>query len=216
MPQINVFENYYQEYDDWFVNNNDIFTSELNTIKCLLPMTGKGIEIGVGTGQFASKLGITIGVEPSTKMSEIAKKRNIEVIIAKAESLPIENEIYDYATMITTICFVKDVEKALNEANRILKSNGVFIIAFIDKDSDLGKIYQIKKASNKFYKNATFYSTTEIIKQLKKANFKIDRINQCLFIKNGDIDATEIKDSYGTGGFVVIKSIKTKEGEYIL
>lgn len=207
MPKINVFEKYYQEYDDWFINNNDIFICELKALKYLIPNVGKGIEIGVGIGQFASKLGISIGVEPSAKMAEIAKKRNIEVIKAKAESLPIESETYDFVTMITTICFVKDIEKALSEANRILKSNGVFILAFIDKESDLGKIYQIKKANDKFYKDATFYSTGEIINHLKKANFKIDKINHCLFMKNGIIDKTEIKDNYGTGGFVIIKSL---------
>ncbi len=216
MTQINVFDRYCKEYDEWFIENNDIFISELKILKSLIPKTGNGIEIGVGTGRFASELGISIGIDPSVKMAETAKTRNIKVVQAKAENMPIEDESYDFATMITTICFVNNVKKTLSEVNRILKRNGVFLVAFIDRESDLGKIYQKKKADNKFYRNATFYSTKEIINYLKYSDFNIDKIKQSLFIKDGIIETKEIKDNYGTGGFVVIKAVKSKRGKHCL
>ena len=43
------------------------FQSEVSAIQQLLPSIGTGIEIGVGTGLFASALGIKEGVEPSKK-----------------------------------------------------------------------------------------------------------------------------------------------------
>jgi len=40
--------------------------------------------------------------------------------------------------MVTVICFLNDVGKALSEAYRVLKSGGCIVIAFIDKNSPIG------------------------------------------------------------------------------
>ena len=48
-------------YDEWFKVNDKLFSLELAAIRELLPANGKGIEIGVGTGLFAAKLGIEEG-----------------------------------------------------------------------------------------------------------------------------------------------------------
>lgn len=212
MAPENIFDNNSYEYDQWFTVNKDIFTAELNLIKSLIPNIGKGIEIGVGTGRFASELKIPFGIEPSIKMAEIAKSRNIELIQANAENLPIKDKSFDFVLMITTICFVNDVNESLFEINRILRGNGFFILAFIDKESELGKIYQIKKSDNKFYRDANFYSTNDIIDHLSFADFELVETRQCLFIEDGKINTSKIEDYYGTGGFVAIKSIKSKQG----
>ena len=63
MPdKIIAFEENVAEYDAWFENNRETFSAELEAIKGFVPSVGKGVEIGVGTGRFASSLGITIGV----------------------------------------------------------------------------------------------------------------------------------------------------------
>jgi len=46
------------------------------------------VSIGVGSGLFASKLGIKYGVEPAKGMADLARKRGIEVKIGSAEDLP--------------------------------------------------------------------------------------------------------------------------------
>lgn len=206
MAPENIFDKNSYAYDQWFTVNKDIFTAELNLIKSLIPNIGKGIEIGVGTGRFASELKIPFGIEPSIKMAEIAKSRNIELIQANAENLPIKDKSFDFVLMITTICFVNDVNESLFEINRILRGNGFFILAFIDKESELGKIYQIKKSDNKFYRDANFYSTNDIIDHLSFADFELVEKRHCLFIEDGKINTSKIEDYYGTGGFVAIKS----------
>jgi ubiquinone/menaquinone biosynthesis C-methylase UbiE len=47
--------------------------------------------------------------------------------------------------MVTTICFLDNIEKAFNEIYRVLKSNGSVIIGFIDAESPLGKFYEEHK-----------------------------------------------------------------------
>jgi len=77
-------------------------------------------------------LGIKLGIEASSQMRKIANKRGVEVIDGVAEELPFIDEQFDFALMVTTICFLDDIETAFKEAYRILKPDGKFIIGFID------------------------------------------------------------------------------------
>ncbi len=209
MPKINVFEKYFKEYEDWFEKNRYIYLSELEAIKHFIPKSGEGIEIGVGTGRFTSPLGIKIGVEPSDAMRKIAEKRGIKVYKAVAENLPFNDKSFDFALLVTTICFVDDIVKTFQEAHRILKNNGIIIVGFVDKNSPIGKIYQAKKDKSKFYKPATFYSTEEVINLLKEARFKNLEIIQTIFGDPSKIqELQKYKEGYGEGSFVVIKAQK--------
>ena len=128
-----------------------------------MPKKRKGIEIGVGTGRFAAPLEIKLGLEPSTKMRKIAEKRGIRVIEGVAENLPFPNAQFDFALMVTTICFLDDIESSFQEVHRILRPKGRFIIGLIDRDSLLGRLYEKNKKNNEFYRFATFYSVDEVL-----------------------------------------------------
>jgi len=53
--------------------------------------------------------------------------------------------------MVTTICFVDDVLQSFQEVHRILKTNGAFIIGFVDKESPVGNFYLNDKDRRLFY-----------------------------------------------------------------
>ncbi|RLG18640.1 SAM-dependent methyltransferase [Candidatus Micrarchaeota archaeon] len=209
MARIEPFEKYPSRYEDWFNRNKFVYETELQAIRKLLPKNGKGIEIGVGSGRFAAPLGVKLGVEPSRKMREFAQKRGIEVVDGVAEKLPFEGNIFDFVLMVTTICFVDDIDASFREAYRVLLPGGSLIIGFIDKNSNLGKIYQEHKAKSVFYKIATFYSITEVVSYLKKAGFKDFEFVQTIFHNLTEIKSIEpVKKGYGEGSFVVVKAIK--------
>jgi len=209
MEKVEPFERYTEEYEDWFEKNKFAYLSELQAIKSQLPKTGYGLEIGVGSGRFAAPLGIRLGVEPSSRMREIAQKRGIEVVNGVAENLPFDDAQFDFALMVTTICFLDDVGSALREVHRVLKPDGCLIIGFIDKDSTIGKLYQRHKEDSVFYRVATFYSVEEVISHLKKAGFKNFSFTQTIFSSLAEIkDIEPVTDGYGKGSFVVIKAKK--------
>ena len=89
---IRIFERHAQEYDAWFEVNSYAYESEVLALQSLLPQSGTGLEVGVGTGRFAVTLAITVGVEPAHAMASIARKRGIDVYEARAEELPFDNE----------------------------------------------------------------------------------------------------------------------------
>ncbi|NMC59850.1 MAG: class I SAM-dependent methyltransferase [Candidatus Methanofastidiosa archaeon] len=193
-------------YEEWFSKNNNIVKSEIEALKQLLPKSGKGIEIGVGTGIFASALGIETGVEPSEKMRNKAIERGINTINAYAENLPIPDNTYDFVLMVTIDCFFTDILQSFKEAYRVLTKEGFLIVAFIDKNTSLGQIYEEKKASNIFYKNARFHSADEMEEILKIAHFEIVDRRQTIFNLENIIQ--EIKPNVGEGVFAVIKAMK--------
>ena len=210
MAKIESFEKYSKEYDEWFTKNHNIYLAEFNAIKSLIPSGKFGVEIGVGSGRFALPLGIKIGVEPSKKMAEISRKKGIQVYEAVAEQLPFNDKKFDFVLMVTTICFVDDLAKSFQEANRILKNDGFIVVGFVDKESELGKQYQLKRDTSKFYRNATFYSVKETIALLREANFTDVVIKQTVFPGQTDKIGL-IEDGYGVGSFVIIKAIKASD-----
>ena len=128
MARTRAFDEDARAYDDWFESHKSLYASELEAIRSLMPGTGRGIEIGVGTGRFAEPLGIKVGIEPSPAMRAIAMERGIDAINGVAEKLPVESETFDYALFVTTLCFLESLHQAFSEVFRILKPNGIVVI----------------------------------------------------------------------------------------
>ncbi|MBW1851510.1 MAG: class I SAM-dependent methyltransferase, partial [Deltaproteobacteria bacterium] len=161
MPKIAPFEKHVEQYEEWFAKNRWVYEAELRAVKEMIPTKGRGIEIGVGTGRFAEPLGIKMGVEPSKRMREIAQNRGIQVLDGVAEELPFDDSQFDFVLMVTTVCFVDDISKALMEAHRVLSHGGFLIIGFVDRSSMVGQTYLSHQSENVFYKDATFFSVGE-------------------------------------------------------
>jgi len=200
---MNVFNNYYKQYDEWYDKNIFTYLSELEAIKKVLPEKGKGLEIGVGTGRFASALGIKYGIDPSKKMLEIAEQRGIKTKLGCGEKLPYKNSSFDYVVIIITLCFVQNPEQVMREAKRVLKNKGKIIIGIVDKNSFLGKIYRSKKSM--FYAYAKFYTVNKINDMLKKEGFGNFLYYQTIYNDPKEIFSLEkSKKGFGEGGFVIV------------
>lgn len=209
MQRIDPFNKNPIKYDQWFIKNKFAYESELLAIKSQIPKKKFGIEIGAGSGRFTELLGIKLGVEPSIKMQMISKKRKIDIVDSIAENLPFRGEFFDLVLMVTTICFIDDIESSFKEIFRILKKVGNFIIGFIDRNSPIGKLYQQNKKSSVFYNVANFYSVKEVENFLLDANFNDFNFIQTLFHPLNEIKQIEpFENGYGKGSFVVIKSKK--------
>ena len=209
MTKATPFDEHATEYDSWFDENRAIYHAELAAVRDMLPIGGQGVEIGVGTGRFAAPLGIAIGVEPSHGMAELARKRGVEVLEGVAEALPLASGAFDFALMVTVVCFLDDISLAFREAHRIIKPQGSLIVGFIDRESELGQRYHRKKKQSSFYREATFYSVAELEAHLTRAGFAGFTCRQTLFPGQG-VDR-KLEEGHGRGGFVVVRAIKIEE-----
>ncbi|WP_128226393.1 class I SAM-dependent methyltransferase [Halobacteriaceae archaeon SHR40] len=209
MPKTAPFEKHTERYDEWFEEHDAAYQSELAALRRLVPSEGTGLEIGVGTGRFGAPLGIEFGIDPSSQMVEIARERGTEVVKGVAEHLPFTHDRFDTALIVTTICFVDDIQQTISEAARILDADGALVIGYIDEDSPVGQIYVEKKEENPFYREATFVSTDELLDELEAAGFTDFEFVQTIFQWPGEIDEPEsVETGYGDGSFVGIRATR--------
>jgi len=201
---IEVFEENWKQYDEWFEKNRKIYLSEIKALEKIV-LEGFGLEIGVGTGRFAQQLRIEIGLDPSINMLKVARKRGIKVVRGVGEFLPFNNESFDTVAIIVTLCFVENPLEVLKEAKRVLKKKGVLIVGIIEKNSKWGIFYESKKRKSKFYKVANFYSAREIIQLASKAGLKFREAYQTLFQGPKEFEKIEEpKEGFDEGGFIVL------------
>jgi ubiquinone/menaquinone biosynthesis C-methylase UbiE len=204
---LDAFEYYWQEYDQWYEKHIPVYLSELEALKRALLPQGNGIEIGVGTGRFASALGVKVGADLSLPMLNQAKQRGIQALCADAHHLPFKDETFDFALIVLTLCFLHDPQQAIAETRRVLRSNGTIILGMIDKDSFLGRLYQLRKS--KFYEAARFFSVRQMTRLLKTQAFHTFSYHQTIFKHPNEVKAIEpTKPGHGEGGFVVISAAK--------
>jgi len=211
MEIVSAFERNAEEYDRWYHEEPGslIFESEVKAID-VLGCEGYGVEVGVGTGFFSSRLGIPLGLDPALQMINMAKKRGIDVIRAVGEFLPIKSNCLDYILFVFTICFLRDLRVSLKEAYRVLKPRGSIVVGFISRDSEWGELYSKKKSEgHRFYKDANFYSVKEIEEALECVRFKSTKRVATLSQEPEAVTTIEEPSSnVDQRGFVCIKAIK--------
>jgi len=195
---IQVFENFHNRYDKSFTRHQWVYRSEIEAVSKLIPHGGIGLEVGVGTGKFATPFAVAAGLDPSRAMASIAKKKGIEVVRGVGENLPFAAETFDFVVLVTTICFVEDAYMTLREARRVLKDHGFVIVGLVDKDSTLGRFYESRKEASVFYRAATFYSVNQVRDWLTGLSFADSCAYQTIFQPLDRIERMEpIWNGYG-------------------
>ena len=130
-----MFDGYANAYDQWFMKNENVFASELKLLRRTLePLEKKTIlSIDCGSGLFESALkreyGIHVqyGVEPSTDMAKIARKRGMTVFIGDAETSELAENSYDVIYLNGCSSYIKNLSAAYQNCHRALKKGGHLI-----------------------------------------------------------------------------------------
>jgi ubiquinone/menaquinone biosynthesis C-methylase UbiE len=165
-----------QVYDRWFEMKKRLLVDSLEKeliLKIADLKRGESIlEVGCGTGhylQFFSKTRMkTMGVDLSLPMLRSAQKKMREkngLCLGKAEELPFKTESFDAVSLITTLEFVEDPQKALREAIRV--SRDKILLGVLNKYSLTAIGRRIKGIFRQtIYNEANFYSIWELKKLL--------------------------------------------------
>ena len=129
-----------KSYEQWFnrPQNKAVFELETQLMKDLLqPMRGESVlDIGCGSGACLSaflEMGLKVtGLDPSTYMLDMALENmgnRVDLYRGFAEDLPFDDNSFNYSCLFTTLEFVDDPFRALQEAFRVTKDR-VFIGVF--------------------------------------------------------------------------------------
>jgi len=207
---VNYYEKNWQEFDAWYDTHQSLYQTEIKALEKVMP-SGLGLEIGVGTGRFASALSVRYGLDPSFNMLKLAKQRNINVIQGFGENLPFKNESFHFVLIVFTIELVDDPPRFLKEAVRTLKKDGTLILGIMDRNSLWGEFYEQKAAQGESYTGFSFLTPEEILEIFKNIDVEFEEAFQTLFQAPPDIkDIEQPKRGFGKGGFVVLTAVKNK------
>ena len=191
----------------------------LQEIVSLLPKPW--LEVGVGSGRFAQALGIEFGIDPSSKLLDIAKTRGIKVVPGKGEDAPFDSNFFGAIFIITVLCFVDSPVRLLREAHRMLGEGGRIVIGEVLLESPWGQYYQAKRKSGHPFYHRDFYSYTEITGFLKQAGFSVEKVSSTLFQEPCEVKCMEYPRAGFSpdAGFTVIiagKSLHSSKGSGVI
>lgn len=189
------FDSLASDYDAWFDKEGKlIFAIEVEAFRKVLPLLPKPwLEVGVGSGRFAQALGIEVGIDPSIKLLEIARKRGVVTCLCRGEQMPFHEKSFGTVFLVVTLCFLNSPLAVLQEVHHILKPKGKIVLGLVLRDSPWGQLYLAKKAEgHRFYKHATFYSYQEVIELLEHTGFVTKKVVSTLFQKPNKVKEIEL------------------------
>ena len=205
-PSICVFEKYWEDYDAWYAANREIAESEVMVVERSLRGAPRPIaEIGVGTGFFAYRLGMELGVDPAYNMLRVARSRGIEVVQGVGEHPPFRASSLGAAVIIVTLCFAPDPWGLVKEAVDTVRRGGRIISCIVPRDSPWGRRYlELARRGDPFYSVARFYTVGEVEEMYRQAGVKPRGCWSTL--SYGPDDEPRLEKPWNTcrGGFVCI------------
>jgi ubiquinone/menaquinone biosynthesis C-methylase UbiE len=96
--------------------------------------TGRVLEIGIGSGLnlpfYGDKVAEIIGLEPSPRLLDMAKAAArksqipLRLVEGTAEDIPLEDHSVDSVVTTWTMCSIPEIQGALQEMRRVLRSGG--------------------------------------------------------------------------------------------
>jgi ubiquinone/menaquinone biosynthesis C-methylase UbiE len=182
-------------YDDWYESDEGsaIFREELACLRTACPRyLGRWLEVGVGTGRFASELGIAEGIDPSPKMLEYAARRSVRTYTGSAEHLPFPDGSFDGVLMALALCFVQDAKQALRESARVLHPSGTLLVGIVPMQSPWGRLYAQKAVEgHPVYSLATFRTVSETLSLAEETGFVLRESASTLCWNPGDTPTSE-------------------------
>jgi len=143
------FDAYAYEYDTWFIENRNIFETELRLVAETLKESHRILSIGCGSCIFEKALRdeydieISRGIEPSQAMADIAAKRGFNIEVCSGEDA--EYGILEYDTILFNgcPCYMNDLRLALRKSWGALVPEGKVIVIDVPKESSFGTIYNL-------------------------------------------------------------------------
>jgi ubiquinone/menaquinone biosynthesis C-methylase UbiE len=119
-----------------------------------------GVEVGVGTGRFATPLGLKAGVDPVREMLRLAP-RGLDLVEGVGEMLPLRSRAFPCALLVVTLCFVQDPAAVLREAMHVAER---VVTCIVPRESPWGRRYRETAAlGHPFYAKARFYTVREVV-----------------------------------------------------
>jgi ubiquinone/menaquinone biosynthesis C-methylase UbiE len=186
--------------------------NEVKLVKLMVSRAPRPIlEVGVGTGYFAGRVGAEAGLDPSMKMLMVARMRRVELLVrGVGESMPFRSGVIGTVLIVVTLCFVDDPARVLQESFRVLRVGGNLVSCIVPQDTPWGYHYtKLGSEGHPFYSIARFLTLGEHEELIEASGFKITQSMGTLsYSPFEEPRLEEPSDEVKDKGFVCIKATK--------
>lgn len=146
------FDEYADAYDKWFIENPNVLASEVALVAATLKDAKLPIlSVGCGSGLFEYimrkdyDINIVDGVEPSTGMAEIARKRGMDVAISTGEDFNYPIGRYGTILFNGSPSYIIDLRGIVAKVYDALPIGGSIVLVDVPKESSYGIMYNLAK-----------------------------------------------------------------------
>ena len=180
-------------------------------MRLLRPTSGDTLlDVGCGTGYFSrrfadSGLHVT-GIDPDAAMLAFANSRsaNVQYMQASALRLPFRDHAFDYASAITSLCFIEPPTLAIAEMQRV--SRHAVVLGLLNRHS----LLYYAKHDQGGYKGARWDGTRDVRQWLEPFAPTVEtEIRSAIFLPGGNLFSRTIERCLPTrlpyGGFLAVK-----------
>jgi ubiquinone/menaquinone biosynthesis C-methylase UbiE len=212
-----LFDRLRDRYDEWYERNRVIAENEARLVSRMMEPVGRPVvEVGVGTGFFAARLGVEAGLDPSMGMLERALKRlrGSLLVAGRGERMPFRSGYFSGVLIVVTLCFVDSPAEVLGESLRILRLGGRIVSCIVPADSSWGRHYaRLASEGHPFYSAARFLSRLEHLRLLEAAGFAVEEELGVLSFKPWEAPVEEEPMPWdGDLGFICVRARKDSQG----
>lgn len=143
--------------------------------------TGSILEIGAGTGEFllaAKNKGWEVsGVEPNNRARNLAKAKGLKL---EEDLNDLREMTFDVITLWHVLEHLPNLEETIEKMERLLKPNGILIVAAPNYKSFDAKYYHIDWAAYDVPRHLWHFSKSTM-KQLFSKNIRLEKIKPMIF-----------------------------------
>jgi ubiquinone/menaquinone biosynthesis C-methylase UbiE len=147
--------------------------------------TGKILDIGCGTGEFLhtckNAKWETTGIEPDDEARKMAIKNYGLDVRAELDLKNLEDSSFDIISMWHVLEHVPKLNERVKELKRLIKPNGIIIIAVPNSDSRDAKIYKEEWAAYDVPRHLYHFRPKDIDALFQKYSMKVFRIQPMIF-----------------------------------
>ena len=149
------------------------------------------IDLGCGTGLYTLELSRrgarVVGFDPSFEMLAVAREKlwragqPARFVCASAEALQIRTGTFDLMVAVTSLCFVRRPDQAIQEAYRALRPDGRLVIGELNRSSIWAFWRRFKGMfRDTIYNQAHFWSIRELTQLLRRNGFVVQTVSTLL------------------------------------
>ncbi len=188
-------------YDD-FERKYGFFERLARDLAEFSKIKGRCLDVGCGTGIFGKIWKEAVGLDVAKNMARKAREFMRDVVVGDAANLPFKSETFDSTVFNATIFLLPDAEKAVEEALRVTKKEGIvsgsYLVGFFkDGEDALAKIglkhrvpygrYKLEKLLSNFNAEIS-YADYVFTKEAVMDFYSIPAMANGLFPKEGTLE----------------------------